>query len=70
MGGTPLKWAATPHIPGSEPEGPARMAALGGLDPHRRTLPPDFNEWLKAQGLEPIEEAEEETDNWNFQQAP
>ncbi len=67
VGSKPLKLAAAPRVTDSEPGGPARKATVEGLGQRRRTLPPDYNEWLKAQGLEPIVEEEEEPDTWNFQ---
>ena len=35
-----------------------------GLNPDMRTLPSDYNEWLKANGLDPVEwDTEEEYDD-------
>ena len=42
-----------------------------GLNPDMRTLPPDYNEWFKANGLDPVEwdkEEEEYDDQWMINQ--
>ena len=54
-GSKEIKGAPLPYLPGEEPPSIFNTATKGGLNPDMRTLPPDYNEWLKANGLEPVE---------------
>ena len=57
-----------PYLPGEEPPSILNTATKGGLNPDMRTLPPDYNEWLKANGLEPVEMDYTADDQWVYQQ--
>ena len=53
-----------PYLAGEEPESVFNQATKNRLNPDDRTLPPDYNEWLKANGLEPVDMNYEEEDQW------
>ena len=52
------------YLPKEEPHSIFNTATKGGFLPELRTLPPDYNEWLKANGLDPVDvELDEEYDD-------
>ena len=67
-GSKEIKGAPLPYLPGEEPPSIFNTATKGGLNPDMRTLPPDYNEWLKANGLEPVEMDYTADDQWVYQQ--
>ncbi len=53
-----------PYLPGEEQTSVFNQATKNGLNPDLRTLPPEYNEWLKPNGLDPVEwDLEEEYDD-------
>jgi hypothetical protein len=63
-GSKAIKESCLPYLPIEEPASVFNQATKNGLNPDLRVLPPDYNEWLKANGLDPVEwEVEEEYDD-------
>ena len=69
-GSKEIKDSCLPYLPGEEQTSVFNQATKNGLNPDMRTLPPDYNEWLKANGLDPVEwDLEEEYDDqWMIKQ--
>ena len=66
-GSKEVKVASLPYLPGEDPPSAYNQATKAGLSPDTRTLPPDYNVWLKANGLEPVDmEQEAEDDMWVY----
>ena len=66
-GSKEVKEAKLPYLPGEDPPSIFNTATKNGLNPDERSLPPDYNVWLNANGLEPVDmECEDEDDMWVY----
>ena len=63
-GSKEIKESCLPYLPGEEQASVFNQATKNGLNPDLRTLPLDYNEWLKANNLTPVEwDIEEDYDD-------
>ena len=63
-GAKEIKESCLPYLPKEEPHSIFNTATQGGFLPESRSLPPDYNEWLKANGLDPVDvELDEDYDD-------
>jgi hypothetical protein len=53
-GAKEIKESSLPYLLKEEPQSIFNTATKNGLLPEMRVLPPDYNEWLKANGLDPV----------------
>ncbi len=67
-GSKEIKGALLPYLPGEDSPSIFNTATTGGLNPDPRTLPPDYQEWLKANGLDPVDMHYTADDQWVYQQ--
>ena len=65
--GSEVKGVGVPYLLGEEPPSVFNTATNNGLNPDIRTLPPDYNVWRKANGLDPVNMDYDVDDPWVYQ---